>query len=82
VLIIRKIVLGSFVIYLDSKLQSLFGDGIVQATIVIATLWPLVFSAIIGSMMKTIAHQKLQRGSTIDVRAENRYELTNSCAAD
>jgi hypothetical protein len=68
VLITDATVLGSFIIALNGKEQSQFGDGIVQTTSVIPSIWPLFFSAGIGGMVKVIAHRMLQSGSSIGVR--------------
>jgi hypothetical protein len=67
-LITGVVVLGSFIIALDGKEQSQFGDGIIQTTSIIPSIWPLFFSAVIGGMLKIIAHRKLQYGSSTGVR--------------
>lgn len=52
---------------LQGKSESTFGQFIMQVTQVAPTLWPIVFAAILGMMIRAWAHQKLENGTTVGV---------------
>lgn len=53
------------IMLLRGKAQSTYGDGVMQATQVIPTVWPMIFSAILGGMLKNLAHRKTQDGARL-----------------
>ncbi|KIW87468.1 uncharacterized protein Z519_11791 [Cladophialophora bantiana CBS 173.52] len=50
-----------------NKPQTLWAAEVIQATKVAPTIWPLVFAAVVGSMLKAKAHERAQHGTTIGV---------------
>ncbi|EXJ74780.1 uncharacterized protein A1O5_01475 [Cladophialophora psammophila CBS 110553] len=50
-----------------NKPQTPWAVEVIQATKVAPTIWPLVFAAVVGSMLKAKAHEKVQHGTAIGV---------------
>ncbi|KAL6920462.1 hypothetical protein FSST1_004488 [Fusarium sambucinum] len=51
--------------YLHGKRQSSFGDTVLEVISVASTLWPILFAAVLGPLLKTIALFRAERGSTL-----------------
>ncbi|KAI1028705.1 hypothetical protein LB503_002605 [Fusarium chuoi] len=51
--------------YLHGKTQSHFGDRVLEVLSVASTLWPILFAAVLGPLLKTIALFRAERGSTL-----------------
>ncbi|KAM5362260.1 hypothetical protein ACJZ2D_012615 [Fusarium nematophilum] len=51
------------IINLRDRPQTPYRDGVVQATQIAPTVWPMIFSAILGGMLKNLAHRKMQDGA-------------------
>ncbi|KAF5229748.1 hypothetical protein FANTH_14085 [Fusarium anthophilum] len=51
--------------YLHGKKQSSFGDTVLEVLSVASTLWPILFAAVLGPLLKTMALFRAERGSTL-----------------
>ncbi|KAM0380069.1 hypothetical protein ACHAPZ_000275 [Fusarium culmorum] len=51
--------------YLHGKKQSSFGDTVLEILSVASTLWPILFAAVLGPLLKSIALFRAERGSTL-----------------
>ncbi|KAF5977874.1 hypothetical protein FCOIX_6206 [Fusarium coicis] len=51
--------------YLHGKKQSTFGDTDLEVLSVASTLWPILFAAVLGPLLKTIALFHAEQGSTL-----------------
>ncbi|KAF5553396.1 hypothetical protein FNAPI_6760 [Fusarium napiforme] len=51
--------------YLHGKTQSSFGDTVLEVVSVASTLWPILFAAVLGPLLKSIALFYAERGSTL-----------------
>ncbi|KAH7310908.1 hypothetical protein B0I35DRAFT_412335 [Stachybotrys elegans] len=58
-------ILGTLVFWLRDRTQSWPGDVVLEATQIAPTIWPLIFSQIVGSMIRTLAHRRIRRGATV-----------------
>jgi len=54
-------------VIVSGRPESTLGNNIMEVTKVIPTIWPLVFAAIVGAMLKIIALWKAQSGTTLGV---------------
>ncbi|KAG8675746.1 hypothetical protein FPOAC2_01822 [Fusarium poae] len=45
--------------------QSSFGDTILEVVSIASTLWPILFAAVLGPLLKTVALFRAERGSTL-----------------
>lgn len=61
----KIIVLLAIMFYLHGKKQNSFGDTILEVASVASTLWPILFAAVLGPLLKTIALFRAERGSTL-----------------
>lgn len=57
--------LGIAVIKLRGQLESDWSDKVVSATKIAPSLFPILFSAVLGNTLKVWAHYKVERGATI-----------------
>lgn len=55
----------------DGLPQSPEGDIIIQAAKLGPTVFPIVFAAVVGRLMKSLALWKVERGSELGVRDED-----------
>jgi hypothetical protein len=55
------------VVRLNGRDESASGDAILQALAVSATIWPILFAAVVGTLVKAIALYSAQRGTTLGV---------------
>ncbi|QPC76121.1 hypothetical protein HYE68_006873 [Fusarium pseudograminearum] len=62
--IVYAILLAAMV-YLHGKTQSSFGDAVLEILSVASTLWPILFAAVLGPVLKTVALFQAERGSTL-----------------
>ncbi|KAF5633633.1 uncharacterized protein FTJAE_7058 [Fusarium tjaetaba] len=51
--------------YLHGKKQSSFGDTVLEVLSVASTLWPILFAAVLGPLLKSIALFRAERGSRL-----------------
>ncbi|KAF5983149.1 hypothetical protein FBULB1_3938 [Fusarium bulbicola] len=51
--------------YLHGKKQSSFGNTVLEVLSVASTLWPILFAAVLGPLLKTMALFRAERGSTL-----------------
>ncbi|KAF5590929.1 uncharacterized protein FSUBG_10658 [Fusarium subglutinans] len=51
--------------YLHGKKQSPFGDTVLEVLSVASTLWPILFAAVLGPLLKSIALFRAERGSRL-----------------
>jgi hypothetical protein len=65
---LRNIGLGIAVLYYNNKAESNGGDITKQAMAVTATLWPILFAATLGTMLKAAVLFWAQRGARLGVR--------------
>jgi len=59
--------LGILVLSLDGKAKSQKGSNVKQAMAVISTLWPIIFAAVLGPMLKAVALYRAERGTKLGV---------------
>lgn len=62
------IVLGIFVLRLNGELQKPghdIGDTVIQAVKVASTMWPILFAAVVGAMLKAITLYYAERGTNL-----------------
>jgi hypothetical protein len=52
---------------LDGKPLSQHGDGVFQGMGLASTLWPIAFAAVLGSLARTVALYKAERGTNLGV---------------
>jgi hypothetical protein len=55
-------VLGAFVASLQGKLESKWSNQVVQVTKIAPSVWPVVFSGILGNAIRALADWKVERG--------------------
>ena len=75
-------VLGAFVVRLRDQPESNWGDIILQSTKVAPTIWPIVFAAVVGGMLKASAHHKVQQGASLGVSVHPIPPLDNRLIFD
>jgi len=63
----RVVVLGGFVASLRDKPQTAWSIRVVQATQLAPSLWPVLFSAIVGNALHGFADWKVERGASLMV---------------
>ncbi|KAJ2903862.1 hypothetical protein MKZ38_009245 [Zalerion maritima] len=56
------LVVGFLIASLNGKTESKYAEQIVEMSLTLPTLWPIVFAAVVGSTVKTWAHYKVERG--------------------
>jgi hypothetical protein len=56
------IVLGGLVVNMEGKTKTTWETRIVQATRIAPSLWPILFSGVIGNALRTFADWRLERG--------------------
>lgn len=61
----RGIVLLAMMVSLHGKKQSSFGDTVLEVLSVASTLWPILFAAVLGPLLKSIALFRAERGISI-----------------
>lgn len=59
--------LGIAVLHYNNKAESDGGNVIRQAMAVTATLWPILFAAVLGPMLKAVALYRAERGVKLGV---------------
>ncbi|KAL7765227.1 hypothetical protein ACKLNR_003143 [Fusarium oxysporum f. sp. zingiberi] len=58
-------VLLAMMVSLHGKKQSSFGDTVLEVLSVASTLWPILFAAVLGPLLKSIALFRAERGISI-----------------
>jgi len=77
----RSAGLGIALLKLNNKAESSDGESILQAMSVIATLWPILFAAVVGPLVKAVALYKAEKGTKLGVHTRSktctcRHKLT------
>lgn len=52
---------------LDGQPQSLWSDHVIQATKVATSLWPVMFSGLLGNAIRGFADWRVERGESLMV---------------
>jgi hypothetical protein len=55
------------VMRLNGRDESIPGNAVLQALVVSATIWPVLFAAVVGLLAKAISLHSVQRGTTLKV---------------
>lgn len=61
----RGIVLLAMMVSLHGKKQSSFGDTVLEVLSVASSLWPILFAAVLGPLLKSIALFRAERGISV-----------------
>jgi hypothetical protein len=67
------------VLTVNGKAKSHAGDTIMQAMAVTSTLWPILYSAVLGPMLKAIALYRAERGTKLGVGKHLRSHRVSYC---
>ena len=59
--------LGVIVLKVNGTVESNLGNAVMQAMAVTATLWPILFAAVLGPMLKAVALYNAERGTKLGV---------------
>jgi len=63
------LILGAFVVSLRSQIESEWSKRIIQATRIAPSIWPILFSGILGNAVRQFANWRAERGIRLLVRA-------------
>jgi hypothetical protein len=61
------IVLGACVVNLEGEIQSGWGTRVIQATRIAPSLWPILFSGVVGNAIRAFADWRLEYGVSLMV---------------
>ncbi|KAF4625752.1 hypothetical protein G7Y89_g12413 [Cudoniella acicularis] len=61
------LILGVFMIKMNGTEASNWGDIVLRVTKIAPTIWPLVFTAIVGNLLKGLALYRAENGTTLGV---------------
>jgi hypothetical protein len=61
-------VLGACVVNLEGEVQSRWGTRVIQATRIAPSLWPIMFSGVVGNALRAFADWRLEHGVALMVR--------------
>lgn len=64
----KDLVLGACVASLKDKPESAFSNRVVQATRIAPSIWPIVFSGMLGNAVRAFADWRVERGVELLVR--------------
>jgi hypothetical protein len=64
------VVLGAFVVHLKDQQESAWSIQVIQATRIAPSLWPILFSGILGNAIRALADWRVERGVDLLVRNE------------
>ncbi|KAI8939241.1 hypothetical protein NX059_005067 [Plenodomus lindquistii] len=68
--------LGIAVLRINGQAKSATGNAIMQAMAVTSTLWPILFAAVLGPMLKALALHHAVRGARLGVGPKETYPVT------
>jgi hypothetical protein len=72
--LIHSLVLGALVVSLKDRPESYWSMRIVQATRIAPSLWPILFSGILGNAVRHFANWRVERGVPLLVRGHDDIE--------
>ncbi|PTD06090.1 hypothetical protein FCULG_00012351 [Fusarium culmorum] len=59
------IVLAVYIVSLHQKPESQLGSRVLEAASIAATLWPIAFAAVLGTVLRSVALYSCERGTTL-----------------
>jgi hypothetical protein len=59
------IVLGGMIVSLRDQPQSTIGASVIQITRVVPSIWPILFSGVLGNAVRALADFLAERGATM-----------------
>lgn len=65
-----SVVLGAFVVHLNDQQESAWSIRVIQATRLAPSLWPILFSGVLGNAIRALADWHVERGVDLLVRKE------------
>lgn len=68
------LVLGAFIVSLRGQMESKWSKQIIQATRIAPSVWPILFSGVLGNAVRRFANWRAERGIHLLVRATTLLE--------
>lgn len=68
-ILVLFLILGAFVVSLRGQTESEWSKRIIQATRIAPSIWPILFSGVLGNAVRRFANWRVERGIRLLVRA-------------